>query len=118
MGWNIRRSFSLGSLRINLSKKGVGASVGVRGFRVGQDAGGRNYSQVSIPGTGIYRRDYYRTNLLGQQPGSAPVQVNQPAPITQQPIPQPRTISPSAKYLLVLVSLAALVWTLMHLILK
>jgi hypothetical protein len=118
MGWNLRRGFNLGPLRINLSKKGVGASVGVRGFRVGQDAGGRNYSQVSIPGTGIYRRDYYRTNLLGQRPGSAPVQVNQPTPVAQQPTPQPRTISPSAKYLLILVSLAAFLWTLLHLILN
>jgi len=118
MGWNFRRGFNLGPLRINLSKKGVGASVGVRGFRVGQDAGGRNYSQVSIPGTGIYRRDYYRTNLLGQQPGSVPLQVNQSPPVTQQPSPQRQTVSPSVKYLLVLVSLAALLWTLLHLILK
>lgn len=118
MGWSLRRSFTLGPLRINLSKKGVGASVGVRGFRLGQDAGGRNYSQVSIPGTGIYRRYYYRTNLLGQQPGSAPLPVNQPTPVTQQPTQQPRTVSPSAKYLLVLVSLAALLWTLLHLILR
>jgi hypothetical protein len=44
--------------------------------------------------------------------------VNQPTPVTQQPTQQPRTVSPSAKYLLVLVSLAALLWTLLHLILR
>jgi len=26
---------------------------------MGKDATGRKYSQASIPGTGIYRRDYY-----------------------------------------------------------
>jgi len=58
MSWSFRRSIRLGPLRFNLSKSGVGTSVGVRGFRVGKNAKGRDYSQISIPGTGIYRRDY------------------------------------------------------------
>ncbi|HTV58990.1 MAG TPA: DUF4236 domain-containing protein [Verrucomicrobiae bacterium] len=58
MGWNLRKAFNFGLLRINLSKKGVGYSVGVRGFRVGRDAKGQDYSQTSIPGTGFYRRKY------------------------------------------------------------
>jgi hypothetical protein len=58
MGWSFRRSINLGPLRVNLSKSGVGYSVGGRGFRVGQDARGRRYRSVSIPNTGIYRRDY------------------------------------------------------------
>ena len=58
MGWSFRRSVNLGPLRINLSKSGVGYSVGMRGFRVGQDARGLRYQAVSIPKTGIYRRDY------------------------------------------------------------
>jgi len=58
MGWNLRKPFNFGPLRINLSKKGVGYSVGVRGFRIGRDAKGRDYSQTSIPGTGIYKRTY------------------------------------------------------------
>jgi hypothetical protein len=58
MGWSFRRSVNLGPFRINLSKSGVGYSVGTRGFRVGQDAQGRRYQAVSIPKTGIYRRDY------------------------------------------------------------
>jgi hypothetical protein len=60
MGWSFRRSARFGPLRLNLSKSGIGYSVGFRGFRIGKDAKGRNYSQASIPGTGIYRRDYYR----------------------------------------------------------
>ena len=58
MGWNWRKAFRFGPLRINLSKKGVGYSLGVRGFRVGRDAKGQDYSQTSIPGTGIYKRSY------------------------------------------------------------
>src|ERR1700691_5174928 len=59
MGWNIRRSVNFGPLRINLSKSGFGYSVGTRGFRVGQDANGRRYRSLSIPKTGVYRRDYF-----------------------------------------------------------
>lgn len=58
MGWSFRRSVNFGPLRINLSKSGVGYSVGTRGFRIGQDSRGRRYQAVSIPKTGIYRRDY------------------------------------------------------------
>jgi hypothetical protein len=58
MGWSFRRSLNLGPLRVNASKSGLGFSVGGRGFRAGKDAKGRRYAQASIPGTGIYRRDY------------------------------------------------------------
>jgi hypothetical protein len=58
MGWSFRRRISLGPLKVNLSKSGVGYSVGVPGARMGRDAKGREYSQVSIPGTGIYNRSY------------------------------------------------------------
>ena len=58
MGWSFRRSIRFGPLRFNLSKSGIGTSVGIPGFRVGKDARGRNYQQMSLPGTGIYSRDY------------------------------------------------------------
>ncbi len=58
MGWNLRRSLNLGPLRLNMSKSGIGYSVGVRGFRIGSGADSRKYTALSIPGTGIYRRDY------------------------------------------------------------
>jgi hypothetical protein len=62
MAWSFRRSLNFGPLKINLSKKGAGVSVGARGFRIGRDALGRQYTQTSIPGTGIYRRDYYNNS--------------------------------------------------------
>jgi hypothetical protein len=58
MAWRFRRSLKLGPLRLNFSKSGIGYSAGVRGFRVGQDAKGRTYTAASIPGTGIYNRQY------------------------------------------------------------
>lgn len=58
MGWGFRRSINFGPLKVNLSKSGVGYSVGTRGFRVGKDSRGRKYRSASIPGTGIYSRDY------------------------------------------------------------
>jgi len=61
MGWNWRRSMRLGPLRINVSKRGLGYSVGLPGVRLGKDAKGRKYQSLNIPGTGIYRRDYAPT---------------------------------------------------------
>jgi hypothetical protein len=58
MAWRFRKSIKLGPLRLNLSKSGVGTSIGVRGFRVGTDAKGRSYTAASIPGTGLYSRTY------------------------------------------------------------
>jgi hypothetical protein len=58
MAWRFRKSIKLGPLRLNLSKSGIGTSIGVRGFRVGTDAKGRSYTAASIPGTGLYNRTY------------------------------------------------------------
>ena len=44
MGWFLRKSFRVGPLRLNLSKRGLGASVGVKGARVGVDAPGKPYA--------------------------------------------------------------------------
>jgi hypothetical protein len=53
MGFYIRKSVNFGPLRVNLSKSGVGYSVGGRGFRTGVRADGRRYTRVSVPGTGV-----------------------------------------------------------------
>lgn len=54
MGFRFRRSMSLGRLvRINISKKGIGASVGVPGFRVSLGADGKLRQTIGIPGTGL-----------------------------------------------------------------
>ena len=57
MGFYYRKSVNLGPFRVNLSKSGLGYSVGGRGFRVGTTPRGRKYTSFSIPGTGIgYRK--------------------------------------------------------------
>jgi hypothetical protein len=45
-------------IHINLSKSGVGMSVGPCGLQVGVDGEGHRYSSVGIPGTGIPERNY------------------------------------------------------------
>jgi hypothetical protein len=61
MGWSMRRRKGLlgGLVNVNFSKSGLGVSVGVKGARIGVNAKGKTYSQVSIPGTGIYNRSYH-----------------------------------------------------------
>ena len=59
MGVRVRKSWSLGPLRINLSKSGIGYSVGTKGFRVTKKANGGYRTTASIPGTGLaYIKDY------------------------------------------------------------
>lgn len=59
MGLRFRKSYNLGPLRVNLSKSGVGYSVGGKGLRYTKKAGGGTRATASIPGTGIsYTKDY------------------------------------------------------------
>lgn len=54
MGFRMRKSINLGGgVRLNLSKKGIGYSVGTKGFRVTKKARGGVRTTASIPGTGI-----------------------------------------------------------------
>ena len=63
MGWSWSKSKSFGPFRVNLSKSGVGFSVGGKGFRTGVNASGRKFSTVSVPGTGL------RYNTSGSSSG-------------------------------------------------
>jgi hypothetical protein len=53
MGWYIRKAIRLGPLRLNLSKSGIGYSVGVKGARVGV---GQKGSYVHLGRGGLYYR--------------------------------------------------------------
>ncbi len=58
MSLRFRKSIRIGKLaRINISKSGIGASVGVPGFRIGMGTDGRVRRTVGIPGTGIYNTE-------------------------------------------------------------
>lgn len=54
MGWFLRKSIRFGPLRLNLSKRGLGASMGVKGLRAGVDTTGKPY--VAGGRGGIYFR--------------------------------------------------------------
>lgn len=54
MGFRFRKSVKLfPGVRLNLSKRGIGASVGVKGLHVSNGPSGPRMS-ASIPGTGLY----------------------------------------------------------------
>lgn len=58
MGTNFRKSKNFGAVRVNMSKSGIGVSLGVKGFRVGIGPRGTRVTS-SIPGTGIYNTKVY-----------------------------------------------------------
>lgn len=64
MGWYLKKSFSLGPVRLNLSRSGIGASVGVKGLRVSTGPKG---NQLNAGREGLY----YRTSL--NPPNDPPV---------------------------------------------
>ncbi len=64
MGFSYRKSANLGPFRVNLSKSGVGYSVGRPGFRTGVSARGKRYSTFSLPGTGVSYRTSKPTGCL------------------------------------------------------
>lgn len=57
MPWYLRKYVSIGPVRFNLSKSGIGTSVGVKGFRVGVRPNGKSYVHAGRYGL------YYRQEL-------------------------------------------------------
>lgn len=53
MGFRFRKSKKIGPFRLNMSKSGIGWSVGVPGLRYTKKSGGGSRVTASIPGTGI-----------------------------------------------------------------
>ncbi|MBV8370268.1 MAG: DUF4236 domain-containing protein [Candidatus Eremiobacteraeota bacterium] len=56
MPWYFRRSFGRGPVRLNLSRRGVGVSVGMRGFRFGTGPRG---AYVRAGRGGFYYQQYF-----------------------------------------------------------
>lgn len=64
MGLTFRKSIRImKGVNLNLSKSGVGLSVGTRGARFSINSKGEGNASVGIPGTGVYYRK--RVSLLG-----------------------------------------------------
>ena len=63
MSWRFRRVISAGLLRLNLSRRGIGWSVGIPGVRYGRSATGALYVSVGFPGLGLYWFKYLRDHM-------------------------------------------------------
>lgn len=80
MGWYFRKSLGFGPLRVNLSKSGVGYSLGVRGARIGANSRG---TYIRMGRGGIYYQKYLQTK------SSDPRTVKVPVPIQPQLASEP-----------------------------
>ena len=59
MSWRFRKSFGVGPIRTNVSKNGIGNSIGFLGFRFGITAEGKKYWSFGIYEAGLYYIKYY-----------------------------------------------------------
>ena len=89
MGFYLRKSFRAGPIRFNLSKSGIGASLGVTGARVGVSSEGRAYVHGGRGGL------YYRKSLGGGgragggQPAAAgPIELTEDTGVTYGALPE------------------------------
>jgi hypothetical protein len=72
MGLRFRKSINLGCFRVNLSKHGIGYSIGVPGFRKTIKATGGTRTTCSIPGTGLsYSTDSKKLKLKSSKKSSS-----------------------------------------------
>jgi hypothetical protein len=62
-----RRIKLLPGLHLNLSKSGIGVSVGGRGAHIGVTARGQRYTSVGLPGTGLSWREYHKPVARGSR---------------------------------------------------
>jgi hypothetical protein len=111
MGFRYQRRIKIcKGVNINLSKSGVGLSVGPKGAKIGISSKGKPYASVGIPGTGLS----YRTNL--PTPKSHPDTQQKTTPeITQSIKPKPPkklSDSPIAIMLLVIIIGGLVIWGL------
>ena len=58
MGFYFRKSFKCGPLRLNLSKSGIGTSIGVKGLRYGVNAKGQKYMHTGL--NGFYCKETFK----------------------------------------------------------
>ena len=71
MGWSFHKSLNFGGLRLNLSKSGIGASMGIRGLRYGISPNGRQYVRCGMGG--VYYQKTLSPGLGGGSPSHRPV---------------------------------------------
>jgi hypothetical protein len=68
-GWNFRKAFNLGkSFRLNVGSRSLGVSFGIKGARIEINTKRGMYSDLRIPGTGLYNRSYFGGRRQGTGP--------------------------------------------------
>lgn len=72
MGFRFRKSVNLGPLRINLSKSGVGYSVGSKFGRITQKADGTIRTTTTIPGAGVSHVNEISAKQVNAAQGGSP----------------------------------------------
>ena len=83
MGFRFRKSIKAGPFRVNLSKSGIGYSVGTKGLRFTKKAGGGTRTTASIPGTGIsYVKDSSGGKKNSNNQSQKSVQAASPSAVT------------------------------------
>jgi Protein of unknown function (DUF4236) len=93
MGWRFQKRLSMGPLRVNLSRRGIGTSVGIPGLRIGQSATGRRYLTIGLPGSGLsYTKALPRSRQTRRT--SSQVPPIPPAPPTAAPRATRQTTQP------------------------
>lgn len=73
MGWRFRKSIDILGIRHNLSRSGIGASVGAGPFRIGRSSTGKDYASASLSGTGLSWLGYLRRRRNGQITNALPI---------------------------------------------
>lgn len=92
MGFRYRKSISImPGVRMNVSKSGIGYSVGTRGARVSRSPNGRVTRTLSVPGTGV---SHSQTLRSGSSAGRARTAAA-PAPAAPAAPPKPGMFAPA-----------------------
>lgn len=90
MGTRFRKSFKIApGVKLNINKKSIGLSAGVKGARVSVNSKGRVTKTVGIPGIGL---SYTDSSTIGK--GKATPRTTQQPTVSPQPI-QPVTHTPA-----------------------
>lgn len=96
MGFRYRKSIQIiPGLKMNISRSGVGYSVGGKGMRVTRQANGRVTRTVSLPGTGISHQGTLRSAAGSRTPARSSARATAPLPPAPAPAPHPSLFAPA-----------------------
>lgn len=104
MGYRFRKSFRLGPLRINLSKSGVGYSMGNKFVRYTKKANGGTRVTTTLPGTGISHVSETSSRSRSTPPAQCGVTSSAPGK-TSVSVPAPLALTLAAVIVIAVISL-------------